>query len=244
MQTPSSTNPRKRTLSNAPRKKRAPTKASKVSTTSGGIITTRIPRGIPAGCPKQMRVKLRYYTSQVLTCALAQVVDYKTFRANAPNDPDFAIGGGQPRYYDQWAALYNSVTTVGSKCTVEYANEEVNTATTFQNQHVGVAHTSQSTLPGVGINDVMELNYNSHKIAAGQNRTICTVNWKPEQYFIGKTIYDEDIASDVSTTPVRECFFHVYTAATAAGAAISGRTFTITVEYDVIFFDKKYPIAS
>jgi len=242
MQTPQSINKRKAPY--APRKARRTIKGPTTTTASGGVIVSRIPRGIPVGCPKQMRVKLRYNTATVLTCPLGQVANYTTYRANAPNDPEAALGGGQPRYYDQWSALYNSVTTVSSKCIVEFANEDPNNSANFMNAHVGVAHTSSSTLPGVNFNDVLELSYNNHKIASGQQRTISSLVWKPEQYFIGKTIYDEDIASDVSSTPVRECFFHVYNACTAAGANISARTYSVTVEYDVIFFDKKYPTAS
>lgn len=219
-------------------------KGAKAASASGALMYPRVPRGIPIGCPQSMRVRLIYNTSVVLSAPLGGAITYATFRANGPFDPLAAVGGNQPRYYDQWSALYNSVTTTRAKAVVQYANEEVNSASTFMNQHVGIAHTSQVTLPGTLFEDALELNYNQHKIAAGNNPVTVAVVWKPEQYFIGKTIYDEDIASDVASTPVRECFFHIYTCATVSGAAIAAHTFNLRIEYDVIFFDKRYPTQS
>lgn len=228
-------NKRRKTSFGAPRKS-IKTQTNKVNPASGSLIVKRVPRGVPVGCPREMRVKLRYHTVAVLAAPAAGVASYATYRANGPYDPEEAIGGGQPRYYDQWSAIYNQVTTVGAKCTVTFANE----LDSF-NQFIGVAHSASNTPPGTPERqDFMEMNHVRSKLVAGENPRTVSLMWKPEQYFIGKTIYDEDIASQVASTPIRDCFFFVWTASQTS-SEISNKSFNITLEYDVIFFDQKVP---
>lgn len=238
--------PRKRATSKsstAPRKKTAK-KQGATSYTSGGVMVKSIPRGIPLGCPKEMRVKLRFHSNQILAAPAGGNAIYSTFRANGPYDPDNAIGGAQPRYYDQWSSIYNSVTTVGATCTAHFANEQYDT--TLRNVFIGVAHSAGTTpLNGTAAltkADALELPYCNYKYAAGNNAVKAVIKWSPSQYFIGKTIYDEDLASLTNTTPVRDCFFHVWMAQDiVASGALPNRTVNVVIEYDLIFFDPIVP---
>jgi len=239
--------PPKRSRSAPPRRKRFAKKSTATSIPMGGLMVKRIPRGIPLGCPKEMRVKLKYNTTGVFTAPAAGVTAFLSYRANGPFDPQASVGGDQPRYYDQWSAIYNSVTTVQSKCTVEFANEQYDT--TARNAYVGVLHSALNPpLQGSGSLtriDAIEAPYSVHRLASGNNAIKCTLTWNPNQYFIGKTIYDEDIASQVTTTPVRDCYFHIWTAQDiVSGLPYPGRTYMITIEYDVIFFDPVIPTQS
>lgn len=234
--TPKSSKKRKITPS-APRKATTK-KVSTSSAASGAVLVKRVPRGIPTGCPREMRVKLRYHTTAVLAAPAAGLASFATYRANGPFDPEQAVGGGQPRYYDQWTAIYNQITTVSSKLSVTFANEE---AASGENQFVGVAHSAVATPPGSPERqDFMEMNHVTFKLCSGGNAKTATLTWKPEQYFIGKTIYDEDIASDVTALPVRDCYFFVWTAS-QSGVSVANKTFNVLIEYDVIFFDQKVP---
>jgi len=189
-----------------------------------------------------MRVKMRYHTEIVMDNPTGGIADYHTFRANGPFDPDFTGTGNQPRYFDQWSALYNKVTICSSNCKVMFANEDANNASTFMNSVFGVIHSTDQTPPGsIGKVDMMEAPYSKYAIASGNNAKTVSLTWKPDIYYIGATIFDEDIASVVTTVPIRQCWFHVWTASQVTGVTVSGKTYNVVIEYDAIFFDKVIP---
>jgi len=227
-------------------RKRAPKKQGATNYAAGNVMVKRIPRGIPLGCPKEMRVKLRFHANLVMAAPAAGAAVYATYRANGPFDPDFAVGGAQPRYYDQWSAIYNSVTTVGSTITAHFANEQYDA--TIRNAFVGVCHTATTTpLNGTGSltkADAMELPKCVYKLASGNNAVKPMIKWSPNEYFVGKTIYDEDLASLTNTTPVRDCYFHVWMTPDIVGGAYPNRTINVVIEYDLIFFDPVVPLQS
>ncbi len=54
---------------------------------------------------------------------LAGTIYFRVFRGNGVFDPDKTGGGNQPRYFDQYAALYQSVRVVASTCMVRFASQ-------------------------------------------------------------------------------------------------------------------------
>jgi len=72
------------------------------------------------GFPDKMFTKLRYY-STVITWTTGTPVDYK-FRMNWLYDPDAEVGGGQPMYRDQFAAIYNRYKVSAVKFKVRFIN--------------------------------------------------------------------------------------------------------------------------
>lgn len=76
----------------------------------------------PTVCPDIMRVRLCY--NERITSAgggTVPIVDF-VFRGNSPFDPQFALGGGQPMGFDQWAAFYRKYRVIASKLVVKYSN--------------------------------------------------------------------------------------------------------------------------
>lgn len=76
-----------------------------------------------SGFPTSKVVRLRYVTqtaldSNPLTLPIATVV----YRANDMFDPEVALGGHQPMGFDQWMALYDHFTVIGSKISVKFIN--------------------------------------------------------------------------------------------------------------------------
>jgi len=241
--------PKKRSRSAPPRAPKKQKVVRKGAITSGSVMVKSVPRGIPNGCPREMRVKLKYFTELIMAAPAVGVATYNTFRANGPFDPLVAVGGNQPRYYDQWSNIYTSVTTVSSKCSVRFANEQYDTS--LRNVLVGVIH-SAGTTPITGTATLTKLDALEYpkdkcqfKYASGNNAVMANLTWKPEQYFIGKTIYDEDLASLTNTTPVRDCYFHVWTAQDISNiGALPNRTYQVEIEYDLLFFDPIVPTQS
>lgn len=247
LSTPQSTQKRSRSKSVPSAPKKIARKRDSASISMGSVITKRVPRGIPVGCPKEMRVKLMYHCQTVMAAPAAGIAAYTTYRANGPFDPEVAIGGAQPRYYDEWSAIYQQVTTVKSKITCQFANEQYDTS--IRNCLVGVAHTSNSqplvSTATLTKTDAMELTHSNYRLASNNNAVYPSITWSPDQYFIGKTIYDEELASGTGATPQRPCYFHVWvTPDVTIGGAYPDRTFNVTIEYDVIFFDPVIPLQS
>lgn len=79
--------------------------------------TLRGPRSWPLVVPDQQCVKLCYETRYAIIKSASNTDDI-IFRGNSLYDPEYAVGGGQPLGYDQWAAIYNYYSVIGSKIEV------------------------------------------------------------------------------------------------------------------------------
>jgi len=78
--------------------------------------------GMPeGGFPKQQVVKLKYVTEQPISIntGLSKSVN---FCANGMFDPELALGGHQPKMFDQWMAVYSHYNVLSSKVTVRLAS--------------------------------------------------------------------------------------------------------------------------
>ena len=54
------------------------------------------------------------------------VIDYFHFRANGMYDPEVALGGHQPMYFDQMTALYDHFTVIGAKIKITVTRASIN----------------------------------------------------------------------------------------------------------------------
>lgn len=110
---------------------------------------------------------LRYHT--VKSGTASGIVDY-VFRQNDPNDPDAAVGGHQPQFYDAWSNLYQRQYVTWSSIRVEITN--VSTAVPL------VCHiipNSESSPPFVNPDDAYEAARSKHvniQIVGGVNSKV------------------------------------------------------------------------
>lgn len=84
----------------------------------------RVPRRIriTGGFPRKKALRLLYTQSIALAPSSQGTIAYHDFNANGLWDPDYTGAGSQPRGFDQWIALYDHYTVIGSRCTVEYVD--------------------------------------------------------------------------------------------------------------------------
>jgi len=75
-----------------------------------------------AGFPKSKLVRLRYVEEIVIDASSSGSVRH-VFRANGLFDPNFNVGGHQPKGFDQNMIFYNHYTVLSSKITMTYANK-------------------------------------------------------------------------------------------------------------------------
>jgi len=79
----------------------------------------RVPRN-KLGFPQEMSTTLRYVVSENLTPGTDTAEGF-TLRANGMFDPEYSLGGHQPRGFDQYMALYNRFTVTSCKISVTFA---------------------------------------------------------------------------------------------------------------------------
>lgn len=75
----------------------------------------------PVGIPQTYACKLRYAHDAIIDVAVGSSYDH-VFRTNNVYDPDYSIGGHQPRFFDQLMTLYASCYVVGSVIRVRASN--------------------------------------------------------------------------------------------------------------------------
>lgn len=75
-------------------------------------------RGI--GFPDTLSTTLVYADSFLLASSAGTPCPYKVYNLASVYDPDAAIGGGQPTYFDQLAVIYGRYKVVGAKITATF----------------------------------------------------------------------------------------------------------------------------
>lgn len=75
--------------------------------------------GLQWGFPNSIITKIRYCDVQALTSTIGAVTSY-IYRANGIFDPDYTGAGHQPMWRDNFAAVYDNYTVLGSTITVEF----------------------------------------------------------------------------------------------------------------------------
>jgi len=103
-----------------------------------------VPRGI-TGIPLRSKAKLNYADIVDLSLSTATNVVY-SFNSNSLFKPDYANAGHQPRYFDQYAALYNRYIVTRVDIDVTFNNNDT-TDPVFVNLHgaIGAPTTSAGT---------------------------------------------------------------------------------------------------
>lgn len=83
---------------------------------------TLVHRGI--GFPDNFKTNLVYADSIVLTPSVGTPTPSKGYRLTSLYDPDIALGGGQPYWFDQLMAVYSRFKVLGAKmtCIFSYTN--------------------------------------------------------------------------------------------------------------------------
>lgn len=74
------------------------------------------------GLPQKVMVKHKYVTTYATTIGSGLTPTYVVMNANGMYDPEVALGGHQPMYFDQYAGLYNHYTVIGSRVKFTISN--------------------------------------------------------------------------------------------------------------------------
>lgn len=103
--------------------KRTRSGVAKASQTGGNRRMT-VPRN-RLNFPQSLRTRMRYVTRVEYTLTNSNAV-VRTIRANDLFDPEYAVGGHQPRGFDEMMEVYGKYTVMGSKITASFMYEGYN----------------------------------------------------------------------------------------------------------------------
>lgn len=201
----------------------------------------RVPRALRA-IPPKMTVKMIYNQQTNLDPNIGTAGVHK-FRANGLYDPDVTLAGHQPRTFDQFMALYDHFTVIGSRIKVQF----VNTDTSYDHV-VGVA-LLDTTTSKTNINDYLESDYEQHRVLSvsggGSNHTTINMKCNPNK-FLGRShpLADSQLKGSASADPTEQAVWHLFDQ-TINDSVNGGKVyFVATVEYIVVLQEPKIPSQS
>lgn len=156
----------------------------------------------PQICPDVMRVSLPYNINRTFS---GTFIGDAVFRGNGPNDPEFALGGGQPIGFDQWSAFYRRYRVLASKIEMQVINRTQGTTI-----HVVPMNTSAAL---TDVNQILEQQY-AKTILLGANQDdkkivhymdTATIRGVPKQ---GVRI-EANLSALNTSVPLQEWFWHI-----------------------------------
>lgn len=171
----------------------------------GGIPLSRNPS---ISLPRKRLVRLRYidqadYTSALTTTSLC-------YSASGLFDPYITGVGGQPRGFDQWAALYDRYQVIGCMITVRFSNHD----TTYSDTLCGI-ELSRSTYVSIStVKDFFEQPWCTSKVLNGDMSRTVTLkkNFSTRKFFDVKNPMDaSSISAAVTANPSAQGYFHICT---------------------------------
>ena len=230
----------------------------------------RVPRN-KLGFPTSMSTKLRFSRREDFDIAIGNA-KYRTIRANDLRDPVYALGGDQPRGFDQFMAIYKTFTVRASKISVNFmyagyfgpSTQDDSTPAHFDQRigYDGSNHvpaqipvicgiTSSADDFGAGLSDrQMEKDRTSWKVLVPTAQAQTVSRRIKVSDFFGKHALtgSEGYSGSNSASPTEEVFYHVWAGAGTNDYVLSDlvtpvRAF-ITVEYECTFTEPKVLLAS
>lgn len=221
------------------------------------------------GFPQSMRATLRYTDKMTFELASNTNAIVSTFRANDLFDPRYALGGHQPRSFDQYMGLFNNFTVTSSTCSVNFMYQAYDGPTTenvplkYLVKNSGADSSEPPALPAVvcgvhkGIEllsggtgqDQIEKDRTQWKILTPAQQPNIKAKLKVSDFF-GKTdlVGSEGYGGTDATSPDNPVFWEVWCAHAGHDAFPDADEIRVvafvTIEYNAVFTDPKTLTAS
>lgn len=204
-------------------------------------LTRTMPRSEPV--PDRLFVKLRYadivtHTTSAIANTMTVVLTYQS----SLFDPNYATGGHQPMWFDQWANMYSSYRVYGIGYTITANVENKNETCIF-----GVRHLNNPAVLDTTIVTWMERRDAKVRVLGSVNAnnkgTIKGYMSVAKTRGISKyTIRsDNNFEATFTSNPALMGYIGIYDQATAASALI---TYSVQLTYYAELFDKVTPPVS
>lgn len=192
-------------------------------------------RGI--GIPERFRTKLVWTESIVLTGFGTTITQSYAVGMNNPYDPQTALGGNQPAYYDQLITLYKNATVIGSKMTATFALPT--TAAAGDGPYiVGILCNNASALPTTDAPTLVAAqNCGYQVLQQGSSVKRVTATYSPMSC-LGREPTEDVMTCSAGGGPSSAYLYNGILFASPQGTSTAGSVnVVVTIEYIVDFFN-------
>ena len=208
-----------------------------------------VPRSIGVGkniISNRKRVTLRFATRKSLNVTVAQDgAAYYAFRANSLYDPDYTTGAlqGQPRGFDQMAALYETYR-------VERATIEARFVASDSESFIPFIQLRNSPTDVPNLVDVLEApdtvvsKYSTSNRNNGHNTQYLTMSVDPIRWMGYKSRDNLGCEAETGANPSELCYFYVGMIKPSSPTAAMTGDIVVTISYEATFMQPKLPGAS
>lgn len=194
-----------------------------------------------APIPPRFAAKLKYVFDQnYIDPPGSTAASSHMFRANSLYDPDFTSGGHQPRGFDQFMAMYQTFTVIGSRIKVTARSPDGDSI-------VGIALKTDSAYPAAPmINSYLEggnvVYRMTEAIDNGGKPTTLSYGFSPKKFMaISKPMSEDDLRGTASADPAKVAYFHVFSGAVNTTINPQPVYLICEIEYLTIFTDPIQP---
>lgn len=189
------------------------------------------------GFPNSIITKLRY-CDQVRVTSTAGAVNGYVFAANGIFDPDISATGHQPLFRDQFAAVYDQYTVIGSKITVTMTNLSATATAIF-----GINGDDDSA-GSATLSTKMEQNNSLWcqlgPLGSGSDTKTMVATFEPLRDFGIDAKNDGASSTAIGSNPTELWCYQVFVA--AANATTANFEFGVQIEYTVKFAEQITPV--
>lgn len=192
-------------------------------------------RGI--GFPDTLITNLVYSESIILTPSAITPCPYVVYKPNSCYDPNDAVGGGQPTYWDQLGEIYSKYAVLGAKVTATFSLSS-QTAANIGPYLCGIEASDSNTLVATNPNTLLASNNVTYRLIGAQDGTKSVVaTYSPSKNF-DPTIIGFTGGSLVTQDPTIKWYHKIF--ATPQGIAVTTPiNVVIVMEFNVKVFDLK-----
>ena len=213
------------------------------------VKATRKRSNLPiGGFTKTKKVKLRYTDMVTINGGSSGNPAAYYYSANGVYDPDVTSTGHQPRYLDEWLAIYDHYTVVGSKIKVTAVPSGTMNVTPgmwgiFLDDNTTLSyHNAQDIIEG----DKRKDNYRFFgplEVHTNGKSPKLTCTFSSKSVFGKNPVGCEELRGSASANPAEQSYFAIW-AAGVAGGDPALYAFLVDIEYIMVLTERKNFITS
>lgn len=198
--------------------------------TAPSFRVPRFAKPFSSGLPPQLRVVHRYSDTFTATHGGTPAPAYNQYLTNGLYDPDPALGGHQPMYFDQLAALYRHYMVQSAKITVQFSLED--NATPYV---VGVCVDDDTTVAYPTLTALTERPSSTSTELSPANTVTITKYWSLKRNFGDVSLGINTFQGSPTTNPTENMCFVCFSRPVDSTITSSTIYAKVMIEYNTVW---------